>query len=109
MTCTYKRIFSLLLDLCSEDLVSYTISDRPVLGMITSMLEKAFETIPYSTNLIFHSDQGWQCLHKQYRRILEEKGLRQSKHEQKMQLSGQHRDRELLHLAQKRVAFSARF
>ena len=47
-----------VLDLCSEDLVSYTISNRPVLGMVISMLEKAFETIPEGTGLILHSDQG---------------------------------------------------
>jgi transposase InsO family protein len=59
-------------------LVSYTISDRPVLGMVTSMLEKAFETIPDGTELILHSDQGWQYQHKQYQRMLEAKGIRQS-------------------------------
>ena len=67
-----------VLDLCSEDLVSYTISNRPVLGMVISMLEKAFETIPEGTGLILHSDQGWQYQHKQYQRMLESKGIRQS-------------------------------
>ena len=65
-------------NLCSEDLVSYTISNRPVLGMVISMLEKAFETIPEGTGLILHSDQGWQYQHKQYQRMLESKGIRQS-------------------------------
>ena len=32
-----KLSLSPILDLCSEDLVSYTISDRPVLSMATSM------------------------------------------------------------------------
>lgn len=41
-------------------LVSYTISDRPVLGMINSMLEIEFQTILDGTELILHSDQGWQ-------------------------------------------------
>ena len=58
--------------------VSYTISDRPVLGMVTSMLEKAFETIPDGTGLILHSDQGWQYQHRQYQRMLRKKGIRQS-------------------------------
>ncbi|OUP46719.1 IS3 family transposase, partial [Pseudoflavonifractor sp. An184] len=57
---------------------SYTISNRPVLGMVISMLEKAFETIPEGTGLILHSDQGWQYQHKQYQRMLESKGIRQS-------------------------------
>ena len=67
-----------ILDLCSSDLVSYTISDRPVLSMVTTMLEKAFEKIPDRTNLILYSDQGWQYQHKQYQRMLREKGVRQS-------------------------------
>ena len=67
-----------VLDLCSSDLVSYTISERPVLSMVTTMLEKAFEKIPDNTNLILHSDQGWQYQHKQYQRMLREKGIRQS-------------------------------
>ena len=73
-----KLYLSPILDLCSEDLVSYTISDRPVLGMVTTMLEKAFVTIPDSTGLILHSDQGWQYQHKQYQRMQEGKGIQQS-------------------------------
>ena len=53
-----KLYLSPILDLYSSDLVSYTISDRPVLSMVTSMLDKAFEQIPDGTNLILHSDQG---------------------------------------------------
>ena len=53
-----KLYLSPVLDLCSEDLVSYTISNRPVLGMVI--------------------DQGWQYQHKQYQRMLESKGIRQS-------------------------------
>ena len=73
-----KMYLSPILDLHNGYLVSYTISDRPVLGMITSMLEKAFETIPDGTGLILHSDQGWQYQHKQYQRMLRRKGIRQS-------------------------------
>ncbi len=73
-----KLYLSPILDLCSSDLVSYTISDRPVLSMVTTMLDKAFEKIPDGTGLILHSDQGWQYQHKQYQRMLREKGIRQS-------------------------------
>ena len=73
-----KLYLSPILDLCSSDLVSYTISERPVLSMVTTMLDKAFEKIPDDTNLILHSDQGWQYQHKQYQRMLREKGIRQS-------------------------------
>ena len=73
-----KLYLSPILDLCSRDLVSYTISERPVMSMVTSMLSKAFETIPDGTNLILHSDQGWQYQQKSYQRMLREKGIRQS-------------------------------
>ena len=42
------------------------------------MLEKAFSKIPDNTNLILHSDQGWQYQHKHYQKMLKEKGIRQS-------------------------------
>lgn len=73
-----KIYLSPILDLHSGYLVSYAISDRPILSMVITMLDKAFETIPDGTGLILHSDQGWQYQHKQYQRMLCEKGVRQS-------------------------------
>ena len=74
----HKLYLSPILDLCSRDIVSYAISDRPVLSMVTDMLEKAFEKIPEQTTLILHSDQGWQYQHKQYQQMLKAKDIRQS-------------------------------
>ncbi|NCC20721.1 IS3 family transposase [Candidatus Saccharibacteria bacterium] len=73
-----KLYLSPILDLCSRDIVSYSISDRPVLSMVTQMLDEAFAKIPDGTNLILHSDQGWQYQHKQYQKILKAKGIHQS-------------------------------
>ena len=91
-----KLYLSPILDLHNGYLVSYTISERPVLNMVTTMLEKACETIPDGLNmvttmlekacetipdgpdLILHSDQGWQYQHKAYQRMLMKKGIRQS-------------------------------
>ena len=73
-----KLYLSPILDLCISDLVSCTISDRPVISMVTSMLDKAFEQLPDDTNLILHSDQGWHYQHKQYQQMLRNKGIRQS-------------------------------
>ena len=73
-----KLYLSPILDLCSRDIVSYSISARPVLSMVTEMLDNAFAQIPNSTALILHSDQGWQYQHKQYQRMLQSKGVRQS-------------------------------
>ncbi|MDD3244304.1 MAG: IS3 family transposase, partial [Eubacteriales bacterium] len=73
-----KLYLSPILDLCSRDIVSYTIYDHPVLSMVTEMVEKAFIKIPQGTNLILHSDQGWHYQHKCYQQILREKGIQQS-------------------------------
>ena len=73
-----KLYLSPILDLCSRDIVSYALSDRPGLPMITRMLDSAFAQISDSTNLILHSDQGWQYQHKHYQRMLKKKGIRQS-------------------------------
>ena len=41
-----KLYLSALLDLHSSYLISYTISERPVLSMVTGMLDKALKTYP---------------------------------------------------------------
>ena len=43
--------------------------------MVTNMLDKVFAQIPDSTYIL---NQGWQYQHKQYQRMLREKGIRQS-------------------------------
>ena len=73
-----KLYLSPILDLCSRYIVSYSISDRPVVSMTVEMLNKAFAQIPDGTNLILHSDQGWQYQHKQYQKALNAKGIQQS-------------------------------
>ena len=73
-----KLYFSPILDLYSGNIVTYTISDSPNLEMVTTMLEQAFLVLPDNTGLLLHSDQGWHYQHKQYRRMLEEKGIKQS-------------------------------
>ena len=73
-----KLYLSPILDLYSGDIVTYTISDSPNLLMVTTMLEQAFQKIPDNTGLLLHSDQGWHYQHKQYRKMLEEKGVKQS-------------------------------
>ena len=60
------------------EIISYNISERPVLGQVMDMLDKAFKKIPDNTNLILHSDQGWQYQHKQYQKRLKDKGIQQS-------------------------------
>ena len=73
-----KLYLSPILDLHSRDIVCYSISERPVLSMVTTMLEKAFAKLSDPKNLLLHSDQGWQYQHKHYQRLLQEKGIQQS-------------------------------
>ena len=73
-----KLYLSPIIDLFNGEVVSYNISFHPNLSQIADMLNKAFEKISDNTNLIMHSDQGWQYQHKLYRRMLKGKGIRQS-------------------------------
>ncbi|MEE0509652.1 MAG: DDE-type integrase/transposase/recombinase [Peptococcaceae bacterium] len=73
-----KLYHSLILDLHNGYLVSYTLSQRPVLSMATTMSEKTFKVIPDGTDLILCSDQEWQYQHKQYQRMIRKKRIRQS-------------------------------
>lgn len=73
-----KLYLSPVLDMYNGEIVSYTISESPVLNQIMDMLDKVFSNIPDDTNLIFHSDQGWQYQHRAYQKRLKENGIRQS-------------------------------
>ena len=73
-----KLYLSPIIDLFNGEIISYNISKHPVFSQAKDMLDKAFRKIPDNTNLILHSDQGWQYQMKQYQYLLEKKGIRQS-------------------------------
>jgi len=73
-----KLYLSPILDMYNGEIISYEISDRPVLEQVLNMLDKAFCQVPDGTGLVFHSDQGWQYQHKAYQKRLKDKGIRQS-------------------------------
>jgi transposase InsO family protein len=73
-----KRYLSPVLDLFNGEIISYNLSRSPNFAQTVDMLNKAFEKIPDHTNLILHSDQGWQYQMKQYQHMLKNKGIRQS-------------------------------
>lgn len=73
-----KLYLSPIIDLFNGEVVSYSLSSHPNLDQVTDMLNKAFVKIPDNTNLILHSDQGWQYQHKHYQKLLKDKGIRQS-------------------------------
>lgn len=73
-----KLYLSPILDLYNGEIVSYNISEKPTFYQTTDMLKKAFEKITDDTQLILHSDQGWQYQMPKYQNMLKEKGIRQS-------------------------------
>ena len=73
-----KLYLSPIIDLFNGEVISFNLSRHPVFNQVLDMLDKAFKIIPNGTNLILHSDQGWQYQMKQYQHLLKEKGIRQS-------------------------------
>lgn len=68
-----KLYLSPIIDLYNCEVVSYNLSRHPNLNQVINMLEKAFSKIPDNTNLILHSDQGWQYQHRHYHKMLRDK------------------------------------
>ena len=73
-----KLYLSPIIDLFNQEIVSYELTERPVFNQVAKMLKKAFKKIPNNTNLMLHSDQGWQYQMKQYQHLLKQKGITQS-------------------------------
>ena len=73
-----KLYLSPIIDLFNQEIVSYELTERPVFNQVATMLKKAFKKIPNNTNLMLHSDQGWQYQMKRYQYLLKEKGIIQS-------------------------------
>ena len=73
-----KLYLSPVIDLFNGEIISYELSESPNFKQVITMLKSAFRKIGKNTNLILHSDQGWQYQMKQYQRILKDKGIRQS-------------------------------
>ena len=73
-----KLYLSPIIDLFNGEVISFNLSRHPVFNQVKDMVEKAFAKIPDNTNLILHSDQGWQYQMKEYQKALKDKGIRQS-------------------------------
>ena len=73
-----KGYISPIIDLYDGSIVSYAVSKHPDLRLVMKMIDQAFSKIPDNTNIILHSDQGWQYQHKIYQEQLKQKGIRQS-------------------------------
>ena len=73
-----KCYISPILDMNTNEVISYDLSLSPNLEQIQRMLNTAFEKFPSVEGLIFHSDQGWQYQHAYFRNTLKEHGIIQS-------------------------------
>ena len=73
-----KCYLSPILDMNSNEIISYDLSLSPNLEQIQRMLNNAFAQFPSVKGLIFHSDQGWQYQHFSFVDALQKKGIIQS-------------------------------
>ena len=73
-----KCYISPMLDMNTNEIISYDLSTSPNLEQISRMLNRAFDRFPSVEGVILHSDQGWQYQHANYRNALKEHGIIQS-------------------------------
>ena len=73
-----KCYLSPILDMCTNEIISYDLSLHPNFEQITNMLDRAYQDHPDISGLIFHSDQGWQYQNERYVTSLKEHGIIQS-------------------------------
>lgn len=73
-----KLYLSPVLDLYNGEILCYTLYDRPVLTMVTEMIEKLVKRTGKCEGTMLHSDQGWQYQHKLYQKMLRDSGFEQS-------------------------------
>jgi len=74
-----ERVYlSPILDLYNQEIISYEIADRPQIGMVSTMLTKAFKQLTQTEKPMLHSDQGWQYQMGLYQQALKAQGLTQS-------------------------------
>jgi len=73
-----KLYLSPIIDLYNGEILSYTISERPVLSQVVNMLDELYNRYENLKEMMLHSDQGWQYQHKSYKVSLKEHGIKQS-------------------------------
>lgn len=73
-----KLYLSPLLDVFNGEVISYSLSEKPVMGLVHTMLEKAFLKLNPGDTPVLHSDQGWQYQMAAYQGKLKAHGVLQS-------------------------------
>ncbi len=73
-----KCYISPILDMNTNEIISYNLSQSPNMEQIREMLNNAFSRFPSTEGIVMHSDQGWQYQHAYYREELRRHGIIQS-------------------------------
>jgi putative transposase len=73
-----KCYLSPIMDLYNGEIVAFQIERRPTLSLVQKMVRKALGKLGKDEAPVLHSDQGWHYQHAAYRRLLSQKGLKQS-------------------------------
>lgn len=73
-----KCYISPILDMHTNEIIAYDLSQSPNLEQIQRMLKCALDKCKAVDGLILHSDQGWQYQHEDFRNTLKENGIVQS-------------------------------
>ena len=73
-----KCYLSPILDMHTNEIIAYDLSQSPNMEQIHRMLDRAFRKFSSFTGLIMHSDQGWQYQHSYFRSEIRKHGIKQS-------------------------------
>ena len=73
-----KVYLSPILDGFNSEIISYALSTSPHMNQINEMLRSAFKNRKDLSNLVLHSDQGWQYQHYYYQKTLKKRKIIQS-------------------------------
>lgn len=73
-----KLYLSPVLDLFNQEVISYSLSERPAMKMVNTMLVDAFSKLSPENAPLLHSDQGWKYRMAGYQAKLKGQGMRQN-------------------------------
>ena len=73
-----KQYLSPVIDLFNREVIAYELASTPAMPLVKSMIDKAITKRVPGTQLVIHSDQGWQYRHRAYQNTVSEAGMTQS-------------------------------
>ena len=74
-----KRLYlSVILDMYNGEIIHYALTESASLASVQELLTTAHKLLPSNSNLLFHSDRGWQYQQRCIKSILAAHGIIQS-------------------------------